>query len=102
MALVLVPVPVPPPPPPPPPPLPLPLHPAIPRTKARATSPAAALMLHRNCFSFPPKTRKAIPTIAARAVAAAKYKRGLPLGRAPILGGTLAVVVIVTTVDADW
>src|SRR5579864_7138890 len=101
MALVLVPVPVPPPPPPPPPP-PLPplLHPAIPSTRARAIIPTATL--HRNCFSFPPKRRKAMPAIAARVVAAAKYQFGLPLGRAPMLGGTLAVVVIVTTVDADW
>jgi hypothetical protein len=43
-----------------------------------------------------------MPTIAASAVAAATYQRGLPFGRAPMLGGTLAVVVIVTTVDADW
>src|ERR1700752_3610898 len=98
MALVLVPVPVPPPPPPPPPP---PLPPAIPSTRARAIIPAATLMLHRNCFSFPPKRMKAMPAIAARVVAAAKYQWGLPLGRAPMLGGTPAVVVIVTTVDAD-
>jgi len=102
MALVLVPVPVPPPPPPPPPPLPLPLHPAIPIAKARAISPVATLTLHRNRLSFPPKRRKSMPTIAASAVAAATYQRALPFGRAPILGGTLAVVVIVTTVDADW
>ena len=43
-----------------------------------------------------------MPAIAARAMAAATYQRALPLGQAPILGGTLAVVMIVTTVDADW
>jgi hypothetical protein len=59
-------------------------------------------MLHRNCLSFPPKRRKDIPAIAASAVAAATYQRALPYGRAPMLGGMLAVVEIVTTVDADW
>jgi hypothetical protein len=43
-----------------------------------------------------------MPTIATKAVVAPTYQRAPPFGRAPMLGGTLAVVVIVTTVDADW
>src|ERR1700739_97870 len=99
VAVVLVPAVVPPPPPPllllPPPP-----HPAIPMTKTRAISPTAAL--HRNCFSFPPKRTKATLIIAVSATAAGMNQRWMPFGRTPVPGGTLAVVVIVTTVDADW
>src|ERR1700747_1166235 len=106
VAVVLVPAVVPPPPPPPPPRppppppppplllLPPPPHPAIPMTKARAISPAAAP--HRNCFSFPPKRMKATPIITARAIVAGMNQRWMPLGRTPVPGGTLAVVVIVT------